>query len=147
MSAHSVWGITPRQSIEAECNRRGRDNVVAGCMALICGGKTDAGLLFALAGPGAAKFLNGGPHDDVYWLRVWGARGLLWAWDGTALEALKLALGDDAWRVREIALKVVARHYIDEVVSQVVELRNDPIARVRAAAQRAIDLLMVDERS
>lgn len=63
----------------------------------------------ALGGPGAAKFPDGEPHGDSYWLRVWGARGLLWAWDDLAGDAIDVALRDEAWRVREMALKVVAR--------------------------------------
>src|SRR6478735_5442211 len=36
------WGKTPRQSIEQECARRGREAVIAGCMDLINGGDSDA---------------------------------------------------------------------------------------------------------
>jgi len=80
MAARSHWGLTPRQSIEAECARRGRSAVVAGCAQLILGADTDAALIVALGGPGARRILAGGPRaDQRYWLRVWGIRGLLWA--------------------------------------------------------------------
>ncbi len=47
------------------------------------------------------------------------------------------ALRDDAWRVREMALKVVARHRLDEALETVATLQEDPVPRVRAAAHRA----------
>ena len=85
MTPRSHWGLTPRQSIEAECSRRGRDAVVAGCVALVGGDDADPALVRALGGPGADAFLDGSTRADTYWLRVWGARGLLWALDGDHL--------------------------------------------------------------
>jgi len=133
--------MTPRQSIERECARRGRADVVAGCRALVRGEKVDPDLLMALAGPGARKFLDGAAHDDTYWLRVWGARGLLWVWDVAATAEVRLALADDAWRVREMALKVIARQRVGDLVTEVAGTRNDPVPRVRHAADRALALL------
>ncbi len=112
---------------------------MAGCVLLISREDVDPALLVALAGPAAAAhFLDGQPRDDVYWLRVWGARGLLWAWEDTAFDAVILALQDEAWRVREMAAKVVARHLVDDALPAVDALRNDPVPRVRAAAARAV---------
>jgi len=115
--------------------------VVAGCVRLVAGDDTDPALLMALGGPGAAKFLDGGPHADTYWLRVWGARGLLWAWDECALDAVLAALDDEAWRVREMAVRVVARHLLGDALPAVAALREDPVPRVRAAAARTVALL------
>jgi hypothetical protein len=134
----SQWGVTPRQSIEAECGRRGTDGVLDGCLRLLETGSTDAALLLALAGPGGQKFLDGGEHADTYWLRVWALRGLLWVWDDRATRALRVALADEHWRVREMALKVVARHRLDEAFEAALPLRDDPVPRVRLASQRAI---------
>ncbi|MDX6197179.1 MAG: hypothetical protein QOJ79_330 [Actinomycetota bacterium] len=78
---------------------------------------------------------------NAYWLRVWGARGLLWNWDPRAVPSLRAALSDEAWRVREMAAKVVARHLVDEVQPALVELCHDPVPRVRAAAARAVAVL------
>lgn len=133
--------MTPRQSIERECARRGRADVVAGCRALVRGETVDPDLLIALAGPGARKFLDGADHDDTYWLRVWGTRGLLWNWDDAATAEVRLALTDDAWRVREMALKVIARQRLGELVTAVADARTDPVPRVRHAADRALTLL------
>jgi len=51
---------------------------------------------------------------------------------------VEAALHDDAWRVREMALKVVARHRLDETLTAVAGLQEDPVARVRTAASRAL---------
>jgi HEAT repeat protein len=78
---------------------------------------------------------------NAYWLRVWGARGLLWNWDARAVASIRAALGDEAWRVREMAAKVVARHLVDDLQPHVAQLIHDPVPRVRAAASRALTLL------
>jgi hypothetical protein len=133
--------MTPQQSIERECARRGRVDVITGCRALVRGEQVDADLLLALGGPGARKFLDGALHDDAYWLRVWGARGLLWVWDDAARGEVLLAVRDPAWRVREMAFKVIARHEIDDLVTEVAAARSDPVPRVRQAADRALTVL------
>jgi HEAT repeat protein len=71
-------------------------------------------------------------------VRVWAARALLYAWDDQALDAVIGALRDEAWRVREMAAKVVARHRIGDALTAVDDLRNDSVPRVRAAAERAM---------
>jgi HEAT repeat protein len=133
--------MTPQQSIERESARRGRTEVITGCRALVRGEQVDPDLLVALGGPAARKFLDGAVHDDTYWLRVWGARGLLWVWDDTAKADIILAIRDPAWRVREMGLKVVARHLMGDLVSEVAEARHDPVPRVRQAADRALTVL------
>ncbi|MBA2312573.1 MAG: HEAT repeat domain-containing protein [Actinobacteria bacterium] len=138
MGAHSSWGQTPRQSIENESERRGKDAVVAGCIALLEGREADVELIVALGGAPAYWAVSGERGGPRYWLRVWGARGLLWAWDDDALPAITAALNDDSWRVREMAAKVVARHRLGEARPIVADLRQDPTPRVRAAASRAL---------
>ena len=132
------WGKSPRDSIERECQRRGRGEVVAGCIALLQRQDTDPELIFALGGPPASwVFTDSEPGPD-YWLRVWAARGLLWAWDESALNCLLTALDDDAWRVREMALKVVGRHRLQSARSAVLLMRDsDSSTRVKTAADRA----------
>jgi hypothetical protein len=133
-----VADLTPQQRVEAECRRRGKRAVVDGCARLIRGDYADAGLITALAPDGSAKFFDGRKHDDTYWFRVWGARGLLWAWHDSATGALLAAFDDEAWRVREMAAKVVARHLVGDALPAVAKLRDDPVPRVRAAADRAV---------
>jgi hypothetical protein len=141
MPSSSHWGVTPQQSIERECARRGRADVIAGCRALVRGEQVDPELLVALGGPGATKFLDGAVRNDTYWLRAWGVRGLLWAWDDAATAELRLALDDDAWRVREMALKVIARHQVADLVDETAAARSDTVPRVSRAADRALALL------
>lgn len=135
----------PRDLVHDACERLGRDAVVDGCVLLVEGqpaAEADPRLL-AVLGRGADTFLDGRDHDDLYWLRVWGMRGLLWALDGapvgpTARDAVLLGLGDEHWRVREMAAKVVARHRLEPALAAVEALRTDPVPRVAAAATRAV---------
>ena len=132
---------TPRQRIEQECETRGQAAVVNGCVELLSRRDADPELVAALGGMAARWALTREPAGPDYWLRVWAARGLLWAWDDTAVAALGLALTDEHWRVREMALKVVARHRVDDALELVAELQQDRVPRVRAAAGRALTRL------
>jgi HEAT repeats len=142
MASRSQWGLTPRQSVEFECARRGEAAVVAGCIALLRGQEYDAGLLMALGGPNGRIVIDDGPSQrNQYWRRVWGARGLLYAWDDSAEEAVVDALADEHWRVREMAAKVVAKRGVGAALETCTGLGDDPVPRVRAAAERAVVLL------
>ncbi|MGZ4616937.1 MAG: HEAT repeat domain-containing protein [Actinomycetes bacterium] len=138
MAARADGEATPRARVERECARRGKPAVVTACRRLIREEPVDPSLLISMNGPGAEKFFDGQPHDDVYWFRVWGARGLLWAWDPVATDDIRQALDDEHWRVREMALKVMARHRVGDLLEHASRLRDDPVPRVRAAADRAI---------
>jgi hypothetical protein len=46
--------------------------------------------------------------------------------------------GDEAWRVREMAAKVAARHLVGDCTEALVRLRDVGVPRVRAAADRAL---------
>lgn len=140
MSGSSIWGQTPRQSVELLCTCRGETAVVSGCVALLQGAPADvdAELVVALGGPPARWALTGEPSGPDYWLRVWAARGLLYVWGDEAVPAVLVALGDEAWRVREMAAKVVTRRRLDDALEPVADLRADENARVRAAASRAL---------
>lgn len=136
---NSYWGMTPRQSIEAECARRGRAELLAGCLDLLAGIDVDDELILALGGPGARHVLAGGAGGRTgYWPRSWAARALLYVWDDDATSLIIRATGDDAWRVREMAAKVIARHRVGDALDAVNALQDDPVARVRSAATRAV---------
>jgi hypothetical protein len=135
------WGMSPRQSVLAECDRRGKDAVVAGCVGLLTGSGADDALIVALGGPPAGYVLSGGEGGPQYWLRVWAARGLLHAWADTATPAIIGATTDQSWRVREMAAKVIARHRVGDALTAVAALRDDDVARVRTAAGRAVAIL------
>jgi hypothetical protein len=140
--APSRWGLTPRQSIEIECARRGRDQVIDGCVALLYGRDADGDLIMALGGPNGQNVIHDGPAQrNQYWGRVWGARGLLYVYDERADDAIIAALGDEHWRVREMAAKVIARHKVGGGLNAVAALHDDPVPRVRAASERAVVML------
>ena len=78
-------------------------------------------------------------HD--YWLRTWGARGLLHVWDdstGAATDAVLAGLGDEHWRPAEMCLKVVAAHDVAGAGDGAAALADHDLPRVRAAAMRAL---------
>jgi hypothetical protein len=123
----------------------GRELVVERCVRLLGGGEVDEPFLFVLGGdPARALAARGMPPGEAYWLRVWAARGLLWAGPGDEVDQLRASLADDAWRVREMICKVVARHLVADLLDDVARLDADPVPRVRAAAQRAV-IRLVDE--
>lgn len=137
--------MTPRESVEQQCVHRGKDDVVAGCVKLLTSGEGEPDFILALGGPPARWVLTGEAPGPGYWLRVWALRGLLWAWDDVAFPAVETALHDESWRVREMALKVVARHRQIDATASTADLRGDPNARVRAAASRALVRLAADD--
>ena len=138
----SHWELTPKQSIELECARRGQAQLVAGCIALLRKQDVDDDLVIALGGPVARAVLDSGPKPVYrYWLRVWGARGLLHAYADQAEDQVIEALADEHWRVREMAAKVITRYRIGAGLEAVAELRDDPVPRVRAPANRAVVML------
>lgn len=104
-------------------------------------GEADPQLVLALGGPPARKFLDARHHSHEYWLRVWGLRGLLWTWADEASPEVRRALRDPAWCAREMALKVTARHHLDDLLEDVLELKHDRIARVRHQAARCETVL------
>jgi hypothetical protein len=138
MSARSHWSLTPRQSVERECEIRGERAVVSGCIAMLRSRSVDGELILALGGPPAEWVRTGEAPGPDYWMRVWAARGLLYAWHGSAEPAVRSALEDESWRVREAALKVVARRGLTKERALVERMRNDDSARVRASALRTL---------
>jgi hypothetical protein len=138
----SLWGMSPAQSVVAECARRGTPAVVSGCIQILEGRVLDDELLLALAGPHARLVLAGHEGGRAgYWPRVWAMRGLLYAWDAAATTAVINGTNDEAWRVREMAAKVCRRHCLEGAFDAVVRLQDDPVARVQAAAERAIRMI------
>lgn len=102
--------------------------------------------MLTLGGESARYVLSGGEGGkEGYWPRVWGARGLLYAWDDSATDAIIYATTDEAWRVREMGGKVIARHRIGTAFAAIAELRADKIARVRTAAERAVVILTAED--
>jgi hypothetical protein len=138
----SLWGMTPKQSIELECQRRTRSSFVLDCVEILEGRHVDDEFLRVIGGPSAEDVLEGRYGGlDGYWPRVWAARGLLHAWDDVAADAIIDATTHDSWRLREMAAKVIARHHVRPAIDAVVTLLDDENARVRAAASRAFRII------
>jgi len=132
----------PRASVEALVRDIGAEGHVRACLGLLNGDDVDGHIVHALGGPPARWAMDGSASGPDYWLRVWALRGLLWHWDARASAAVVEALGDDSWRVREMACKVLARHLVGEAVEPLIRLQHDEVSRVRAAAHRAVERLV-----
>lgn len=133
---------SPAARIRALCDVQGEASVAERCAdILLTGSWEDRELLVVLGGPHAVSEYSrteAARSDMSYWAPTWAARGLLYAWSESAGPAVVHALGHEAWRVREMAAKVVAAHEIGAAGNAVAALVEDPIPRVRAAAARAL---------
>lgn len=113
--------------------------VAARCIEILVAGPSDDRFLFVLAGPAARQVLEGREGGIAgRWPRVWALRGLLYAWDDKATAAVVRAADDGSWRVREMAAKVMAAHGVEGTLRALNRLAEDPVARVRSAAVRAL---------
>lgn len=77
------------------------------------------------------------------WARTWGLRLLLHVGvdaDASTVAALERSLDDEHWRVREMALKVIARHDPGVDPAMLTARLDDDRERVRAQARRALGL-------
>jgi HEAT repeat protein len=134
--------MTPKASIEAECQRRSRSAVILDCISLLGSKSVDPDFIRVLGGPTAETILAGRVGGiDGYWPRVWAARGLLHVWNDSATKAIIASTSHEHWRVREMSAKVIARHKVRPAIDAVVSLLDDENARVRAAARRAFDAI------
>jgi hypothetical protein len=86
--------------------------------------------------PGDAVFDRDTWQD--YWVRTWGARGLLHVWDDSATAAVVAGLADEHWRPAEMCLKVTARHDVAGAGDAASMLLGHELPRVRAQALRAL---------
>ncbi len=131
--------MTPRESVEEECRKKGTKKVVARCVEILSGGDVDEETLQALAGPASYQVLEGAEGGlSGYWPRVWAMRGLIYAWNDSATPVVISGANDESWRVREMSARVVARHQVSEALTEMETLRNDEVPRVREAAERAL---------
>lgn len=130
-----------RERIARAAAAYGGDVVVGWCIELTGSAGAEAvssEAALVLGGRHARALLAHPDADHAWWWRVWGLRGLLYVWDESARGAVWRALDDEAWRVREGALRVIARRRLDDAPQRVADLREDPVRRVRSAADRAL---------
>lgn len=131
--------------IEGLAERLGREEFTAVCVDLLRGAPREDHL-DALPWLTGHDWSDGEPVRDPrtwqdYWLRTWGARGLLHVWDdpgGLATDAVLTGLGDEHWRPAEMCLKVVAAHDLAGAGDAAATLAGHDLPRVRAAAMRAL---------
>lgn len=111
------------------------------CVALLAGADPAdyRGELAYLGGTGGALVPEGG--WKLYWVRVWGARGLLYVWAPSAEPAVTAGLGDEHWRVAEMCLKVATLQGIAGAAEPACRLATHELPRVRAQAVRALGTL------
>jgi hypothetical protein len=126
------------QRIAAAVADLGEAGVVTRALALIAGQNAGEEFLLTVGGEHAQGILDGAPV--LYWPELWGMRALLYVWNDTAVIAVTAGLQNQAWRVREMATRVAAARGLD-VVPVLGELLTDDVARVRAAAARALGAL------
>lgn len=134
---------TPEIEIDAPTETRiaaavatwGDDEVVKRSVALVAGFNAGDEFLLVVGGKHAQGLLNGAP--PLYWPELWGTRALLYVWNDSAVAAVTAALANQAWRVREMAVRVAATRGLP-VVEQLTALLTDEVPRVRAAAARAL---------
>jgi hypothetical protein len=110
-------------------------SVVRRAIVLLEGGYEGESFLRVVGGSHAEGILSGAPA--LYWPELWGARALLYIWDDSAEKPVVKALGNQSWRVREMAAKVCAAREIGEI-SEIAVLTTHEHPRVRSAGARAL---------
>jgi hypothetical protein len=125
--------------------RVGRDRFVEVCVDLLEGAPRTAYVseLRYLTGhswePGSATL---DPQVwKEYWVRTWGARGLLYCWDDRATSAVVAGLGDEHYRPAEMCLKVSAAHDVAGSGPGASALATHELPRVRANAVRTLGVV------
>jgi hypothetical protein len=141
----------PRELLAEAERDYGIHAVIDMCLALL-DGHTDYDLLplplAYLGGSHAVVQLDRGTNLDsrgqAHWPRFWAARALRHVWLPYAEPGVVAALPDSAWRVREMAAKVVTQRGLDSAVDALEPLLVDGTSRVRVAAIRAIGVVGTD---
>jgi len=136
----------PREVVRAACAEHGQDTVIDWSVAFLTGEISGeqaygAALPKLVAITGSAN--PGGwsaPVDPVnyYWIRVWAARVFRYVWRDDVVDALLIAAGDPAWRVREHVARITAQRELGQLVDALLPMLSHELPRVRAAAVRAI---------
>ena len=132
----------PRSRILAAAAREGAEPFVRRCVGLLDRREFDASLIGILGGDGAAYVLGGGEGGpEGYWPRVWALRALTYVWHDSAAPAAVRACDDGSWRVREMALRVLAAQRLPAGATAARRLTGDDVARVRARAEQVVHRL------
>ena len=124
--------LRPRECVSLAADVFGLDLIVAWSEGLLSGDIVDDDPRYP-----DISWLKGTIGWPAHWSRVWGARALLHLGPAHP-ETVLAATGDESWRVREMALKVVAAHRLPDPTGLVDALVDDPVERVRVQAWRAL---------
>jgi HEAT repeats len=73
-----------------------------------------------------------------FWVRTWGARGLLYVWDDCATAPVIAGLRDGDWRPAEMCLKVATRREVGGSGDGAALLTRHHLPRVRGQALRTL---------
>ena len=119
---------SPGDRIALAISRFGEADVADRAASLLGGNNEGEEFLLWVGGRHAKGILDGAPA--LYWPEVWGARALLYAWDDAAASAVRTALSNRAWRVREMCCRVVAARELP-AAAELLPLLTDETARVR----------------
>jgi hypothetical protein len=137
----------PRDLVAEAVRIFGVHTVADTCLALLAG-ESEYDLLSVpltfLGGAGATARLSRGDlvtRGQDHWPRVWGARGLRYVWLPYAEPGVVRALPDPAWRVREMAAKVVGQRACGSAAEALEPLLVDEVVRVQVAAIRALGVV------
>jgi hypothetical protein len=76
-----------------------------------------------------------------YWVRTWGARGLLYCWHDSATGPVVAGLDDAHYRPAEMCLKVSAKYDVAGSGPGAARLTRHELPRVRATAVRALGVV------
>lgn len=130
------------QLIVAHSERVGVPAFVATCISLLGGGDrndyvADLRCLTGHAWEQGSNLFSPESWPD-YWVRSWGARGLLHVWNDCATDAIIHGLSDEHWRPAEMCLKVAARHEVALAGDGAAKLASHELPRVRVQALRAL---------
>jgi HEAT repeat protein len=100
--------------------------------------------------PDAMPYLTGVVFDETspkfypsqwkdFWVRTWGARGLLYVWHDSAATAVVAGLDDEHWRPAEMCLKVSTKRELGEAGPRAAVLAVEgELPRVRVQALRTL---------
>ena len=130
------------QLVRELVGHQGREPTVAACVELLRGADRREHL-------DVLRYLTGHSFDDGedtldpavwkdYWVRTWGARGLLHVWADSATDAIVAGLDDEEWRPAEMCLKVATRHEVGGAGDGAARLAAHELPRVRAQAMRTL---------
>lgn len=127
------------QALGAQELSRWCAEILTGALDLTCQDRHDPRWIAGRAWEGWGDPASWRSRGLDHWPRTWAARTLLHAWGPVAAPAIVEGLHDEAWRVREMCAKVVARQELGAAAPECARRAcSDEVPRVRVASLRAL---------